>query len=168
MARPMLKQNQKAPIRALQNLINQLKKPMNIARYSPNSLKGFDALFGDTFAGLSPFSRIASFFDKSLSENRGIAADLYEDENSYYVRLEMPGVNKEEVNVQLNGDTLSVSFDRVVKDNGKGESRTSYHRMLTAPKGADGGKISAALNDGILTVTMPKAEEVKPRTIKVD
>ena len=141
---------------------------MNLVRYTPSSLRDFDSLFGDAFAGLSPFSRIASFLENSSNGNRGIAADLYEDEGAYYVRLEMPGVKKNEVNVELDGNRLAVSFDRVVKEDGSGESSTSYHRKLTVPKGADGGRIAATLSDGILTVTMPKAEETKPRTIKVD
>ena len=140
---------------------------MNLVRYTPSSLRGFDSLFSDAFAGLSPFSRIASFLENSSHGNRGIAADLYEDEGAYYVRLEIPGVKKSEVNVELDGDKLTVAFDRVAKES-KDESSTSYQRKLTVPKGADGGKIAATLADGILTVTMPKAEETKPRTIKID
>lgn len=140
---------------------------MNIMRYSPRSLGGFDSIFSEALSGLSPFSRFASFGDRSLADTRGIAADLFEDEERYYVRLEMPGVKRNEIKVELDGDMLSVSFDKVVSDDGKQESSTSYHRKMTVPDGCEPGKITAALQDGILTVTMPKAEERKPKTIEV-
>ena len=141
---------------------------MNIMRYTPRALSDFDSLFGEAFSGLSPFSRFASFADRSLAGKRGIAADLFEDENHFYVRLEMPGVKRNEVKVELDGDVLEVSFDKVVGKDGNEESRTSYHRKMTVPDGCEAGKITASLTDGILTVTMPKVEERRPRSIEVN
>ncbi len=140
---------------------------MNIMRYSPRSLSGFDSLFSDALSGLSPLSRFASFSDQPLNGPRGIAADLYEDDGHFYVRLEMPGAKRNEIKVELDGDLLSISFDKVVGGEGDGESRTSYLRKMSVPVGCAAAKITAALKDGLLTVTMPKAEERKPKTIEV-
>ena len=140
---------------------------MKIMRYTPRTLGGFDSLFGDVLSGLSPFSRLAAFSDPLHENSRGIAADLFEDDHNYFVRLEMPGVKRDEVKVELDGDMLAVSFDKVATEEGKGESKSSFHRKMSVPDGCDAGEITASLSDGILTVTMPKAEEQKPKTIEV-
>ncbi len=122
------------------------------------SFGSFDRLF-DLAAGLRSRS--------SVPGDGGIAADLYEDEDHYYARVDMPGVKKDQVELSLDDSLLSVSFQRKPEDGDEHQEDVSFSRSLTVPDGIDAEKVSAKLEDGVLTVSLPKAEERKPRSIKV-
>ena len=143
---------------------------MKLTRYDyPKLLGGFDDWFADPFSRSGNLSRLLEgFFDRpELSGDSRLATDIYEDAENYYARFEIPGVKKEELNVEVDGGVLTVGFNRKVEEDTRGET-TSFRRAIRLPEGVDAGKITAKLVDGILTVTVAKAEERKPRTIEVD
>jgi HSP20 family protein len=119
--------------------------------------------------GGSSFDRVGSLFDDIFAAAPGFsqpAADLYEDEHHFFARFELPGLKKDEVDVELENSVLTVSNVKSEKTD-KSESRASFQRSISVPDGVDLVKVTAALQDGVLTVTMPKAEARKPRQITV-
>lgn len=109
-----------------------------------------------------------------LFERWGPAVDLYEDKDNITVTAELPGLKQEEIDVSLEGRTLSISGERKRDETqGKGESYRAeryygrFHRSITLPQTVDAARISASYKDGILSVRLPKAEESKPKRIEV-
>lgn len=102
------------------------------------------------------------------------AVDLFEDKDNFTVRAELPGMKKEEIELSLHEGALSISGERKREEKSKhGESYREerffgkFHRSVALPKAVAGEKVTAAYKDGILTITLPKAEEVKPKQIEV-
>ena len=103
--------------------------------------------------------------------------DIREDNDHFYVEAELPGYKKEEIDITLENQTLTIAAERrfeTKQDNGgKGElllHERRYSRFLrsfTLPPTVDEGSVNAKLADGVLTVTINKREETKPRKIKV-
>lgn len=103
------------------------------------------------------------------------ALNISEDESNIYVRAEVPGTKKEELEIFIEGDTLTIKGER--RDHAAGE-KISYHRQeisygrfnraVTMPTRIDSGKIKATGKNGILTIVLPKSEETKPRRITIE
>ncbi len=100
--------------------------------------------------------------------------DIFETDEGLTVVLEMPGVGKDQVSVDVEDERLAIEgridfsnyaqLDPVYTEYNVGH----YRRSFTLPDKVDLDKISADLKDGVLTVHLPKAEEVKPRKIPVN
>jgi len=102
------------------------------------------------------------------------ALDVYQDKDNVYVRCELPGMKREEIDISLHDGMLSISGERKREEEFKeGESFRSeryfgrFHRAVTLPTGVNATKVHAAYKDGILTITCPKSEEAKPKHIEV-
>ena len=100
--------------------------------------------------------------------------DVYEDKDKITVRAELPGMKKEDIEISLQGDTLTIAGERKQEEKREeGEMYRSeiyfgrFQRSITLPARVDPNKIQAVYKDGILTVTLPKSEEAKPKQIKV-
>lgn len=107
---------------------------------------------------------------------RGFPVDIYETDNDYIVEASMPGMKAEEIQITAVGDTLTIRANterEQVKKEDKGAyvRRERYSgeimRTVELPSLIDANKVEAAYKDGILTLRVPKAEEVKPKTITV-
>jgi HSP20 family protein len=102
------------------------------------------------------------------------ALDLAESSRELVVMAELPGVKKEDVRVTLQDGVLNISGERHQKTLPE-ESRWhrtevesgKFHRSVELPTAVDESAVSAELKDGILRIVVPKAEEVRPREIKV-
>lgn len=102
------------------------------------------------------------------------AIDVVEEADKFSVKVELPGVKEEDVNVSITGDTLTIEGEKraesEVKRTGYYYSETSYgsfSRSITIPSTIDTGKIEADYDKGVLEITLPKAPEVKPKKITV-
>lgn len=100
--------------------------------------------------------------------------DVYEDKDNLIVRAELPGMNKEDIDISLHDNAITISGER--KNEKKYEhGKTSrderffgrFTRSVSLPKQVDGSRVKASYKDGLLTVTLPKAEEAKPRQIQI-
>lgn len=139
---------------------------------------------------LSPFDRLTDLrdeinrlFEAPFGEAAGEtefftgwtpALDVYEDKNHLLVKVELPGMKKEDLQLSLHDNTLTISGERK-SERKEGETESSrterffgrFQRTVTLPKPVDTGKVNARYKDGILTVTMAKTEECKPKQIEV-
>ena len=102
------------------------------------------------------------------------AIDVVEKEDKFLVKVELPGVKEEDVNVTITGGMLTIEGEKKaeseVKKKGYYYSETSYgsfSRSITIPSTVDAGKIEANFDKGILEINLPKAPEVKPKKIPV-
>lgn len=122
--------------------------------------------------GFDPFKKLAE-------ENWSLATwsptcDIYENDNEIVVKAELPEVKKEDVNVSIDNNILTIRGERKFSEETKKEN---YHRLersygeffrsFTLPAFVDAGKVNAEFKDGMLRVTMPKREEAKPKQIEV-
>ena len=103
------------------------------------------------------------------------ALDVYEDKDHVFVRAEVPGMKKEEIEISLHEGVLTLSGERKLeKEYEKAESHRTerfvgrFQRSISLPAPVDGGKVRATYKHGILAITLPKAEEAKPRQITVN
>ncbi len=136
---------------------------MKLIRYDYPALpsaRDFDRLLNEFWTG---FPRFGGLFETAPAPR--IAADLYENEGSVLARFELPGFKKEEIGVQLENSVLTVSVER--KGEKEGESSFSASRSVSLPDGLDPEAVSAKYEDGVLSVTLPKRPEVKPRLIAI-
>lgn len=102
------------------------------------------------------------------------AVDLYEDRDKLVVKIEVPGMKKEDIDVSLHDGVLAISGERKSEEKYvKGETHRSerfvgrFSRALSLPVAVQADKTSANYQDGILTISLPKAEEAKPKQIQV-
>jgi HSP20 family protein len=103
------------------------------------------------------------------------SVDVFEDENSYLIKLELPEINREEVKVNLNENRLTITGERRLENE---EKRDSYHRIersygqfyrsFALPPNVNAEAIKAQFKDGMLRLTLPKKEEAKPKQIEVN
>jgi HSP20 family protein len=102
--------------------------------------------------------------------------DVYETQNDVVVKAVMPGVKADEINISVDRDVLTLRGETKSEVEEKDDERnyhfreirySRYGRSLRLPTLVDSDKAKAEFEDGILTLTLPKAEAVKPRTISV-
>jgi HSP20 family protein len=122
-----------------------------------------DSLFGSFLSGTEPFfSRVYP------------ALNLSEKENNLLVRAELPGVKPESLDISVVEGRLQISGERKIDVE---EQNIGYHRRereagffrrtIALPTRVDPGKVSASMKNGVLTITLPKSEEAKPKKITV-
>jgi len=137
-----------------------------------------------TFGRLSELrNEIDRLFESPLNELTGTsqllsgwtpALDVYEEKDSFVVKAELPGMKKEDIEVSFHDGSLSLSGER--KCETKHEDAEVYRaerffgrfqRTISLPAAVAADKIKAAYKDGVLTITLPKTEEAKPKQIDV-
>ena len=100
--------------------------------------------------------------------------DVFQDKDHVFVKCELPGMKKEDIQISLHENTLTLSGERKQEREVKeGDSYRSerffgrFHRSVTLPVPVQGNAVKAQYREGILAVSLPKAEEAKPRQIEV-
>ncbi len=100
--------------------------------------------------------------------------DVHEDENGYQVDLELPGLSREDVVVTFEDGRLTVSGERKFEEERKEKNLHrierrygSFSRSFSFPSQVESEKITASHENGLLTVTLPKSEEIKPKKIEI-
>jgi len=146
---------------------------MPITKYSP-----FDtAEFEDFPAGLRVFQdSLSRLFSEPASRPWSPAVDIFETENELVLKADMPDVDPKNVAIQMENHTLTLKGERKFESengNAKGYHRIerSYGKFVRAfslPDTVEGDKVKADYKQGVLTITLPKKEVAKPRTINVE
>jgi HSP20 family protein len=162
-------------------IIKERRLIMTLIRYQSPELSPWSA--ADRLSNLR--DELNSFFELPFSSSLARAGqlfsgwspalDLYEGNDNVTAIVELPGMRKEEIEISLHDGTLTVSGERKRESSSNGDKaeRTeryvgTFRRSIALPTRVDANKVSATYRDGILTVTLPKAEEVKPKQIQVN
>ena len=102
------------------------------------------------------------------------AMDLLETADHFVLRADLPGMTQDDVKIELEDSTLTVSGERKSEHEDKQEGYYrverafgSFSRSLTLPKGIDGDAVNASFDNGVLEIRIPKPEERKPRRIAI-
>ncbi len=129
----------------------------------------FRSLFGSDLRGF-----FEPFYDEAgipVREGFLPAIDVFHDDEKVTIRVEAPGVQKEDLDVHVEGDLLTISGKKEHVESSnyhKIESRCgTFHRLITLPHTVDREKIAATYKDGVLTLTLPLTPEAKLRQIEV-
>ncbi|MBW8781777.1 MAG: Hsp20/alpha crystallin family protein [Verrucomicrobia bacterium] len=143
---------------------------MRIVRYNHPSSRSL-APMRSPWSGLE--TEMDRLFEASLGEFSGalnvsrFPVDLYEDKDNTYVRAELPGIDRSDLNVELVDGYLNIRATRKTREDGR-EEAFALSRSVSVPDAeVQTDKISATYENGILTVTLPKREEAKPRKVSV-
>jgi HSP20 family protein len=149
------------------------------------NLVGWQPLRWEPFGGLEKIqSRINELFDETFGRPRSPAAasmgawyppvDILESKDGYLIRAELPGMKKDDFHVEYREGNLSLSGEKKFEEPANGVEyqrveRTAgkFSRSFYLPQSVKHAEITATYRDGILEVTVPKAEEAKPKQIEV-
>ncbi|MFO7742397.1 MAG: Hsp20/alpha crystallin family protein [Anaerolineae bacterium] len=103
-----------------------------------------------------------------------LAVDMYETDEDVVVKASVPGIDPEDLDISITGDTLTIrgesrAEEEVEEDNYIYRERRygAFSRAVTVPTSVEADKAEAEFEDGVLTLRLPKTEEVKPKAIKV-
>jgi HSP20 family protein len=103
------------------------------------------------------------------------AVDLQETKDDLVLKVEVPGVREKDVSVSITGDLLTIKGERRWEDESKNQkflhverAYGQFERMIQLPLAVQADKVKATYRDGVLEITLPKAESLKPREIKID
>jgi HSP20 family protein len=132
-----------------------------------------DNLFNLAFGG-SKDSKEENGLESQSPEDWYPAVDVYEDKDNLQVTAELPGLKKEDIEISLHEGFLNLAGERKQAEKQEGaevyraERRAGrFHRSINLPCRVEADKITATYNEGVLTVTLPKAEEAKPKQIPI-
>lgn len=113
-------------------------------------------------------SEIDRMFESALADFAAPASaprfpvDLYEDKDNTYVRAELPGVSRDAINVEMVEGYLNINASRK-----QGDESFSLSRSIAIPETVQADEVVATHENGVLTVTLPKQEQAKPRKIAI-
>ena len=149
-------------------LIRYQTSPLYAPASNPSLLDEMDRLFDVAFPALSSFQRGTGFDLQGQ-----FPVDLYQDKDAFTVRAELPGFRKEDISLDLADGILTVTGHQKIEAragqaNGESVQERRVTRALSVPENIAVDKIAAAYENGVLTITLPKREEVKPRQIAID
>lgn len=148
-----------------------------MANITPRSFRGrtspWEAGFGNLF---DEFLRPVRWVEEATSEELTPAIDIREREHDYVVHTDLPGVKKEDIDVNLENGVLTITAESRSEAREEQDGRLlrqerrygRYQRSLRLGNQVDAGKVQASYRDGVLELVLPKAEEVKPKKISVN
>ena len=136
-----------------------------------NAMTSVQNRLNELFRGLAGFP----FEDEGLTTTAWMPrVDIFETPDAVQISCDMPGVPKEQVKVTTEGNVLTISGERRLEHE---DQREGYHRVertygafersFTLPRNVDPSGVSAQYRDGVLTLTLPKRPEAKPRQIEI-
>lgn len=143
---------------------------MSIVRFKSNPVvPTFDRLFRNIFN-----DDFDGFFVKPLNNNFSPAVNVVEGKENFRLEFAVPGFAKNDFNVKLDNNLLTVSAEKKNEASKEDENYTmrefshaSFSRTFTMPETVDASKIAAEYNDGILKLVLPKKEEVKQKSLEI-
>ena len=138
----------------------------------------------------NPFQEFENLLDRYNKSNGGVlrkadsdlsfadwapSVDIEEDAERYLIKADLPGVDKEDIDVKLENGMLSIrgekSTETETDKGGKHHRRERFHgtfaRSFTLPDSIDADKVDAAYKDGVLTLAIPKKDKAKPKSIDI-
>jgi HSP20 family protein len=142
------------PVREFSTMVDRMNRMNRVFRESYNPEGPEDALTTTSFAP---------------------PVDIYEDEHTITLKLEVPGIDEKDIDVRIESNTLTVHGERNIEKEEKEENFRrverqygSFTRSFTLPSSVDAGQVSADYNQGLLKIKLAKKAEAKPKQIKVN
>lgn len=136
-------------------------RDMNMLREKMNRL------FEDAFTGRGEEREIAT-------STWSPAVDIFENENELVLTAEIPGIDEKDLEIKIEDNTLTLKGERKFEKETKEEnyhrierSYGSFYRAFTLPHSVDAEKVQAEHENGVLKISMPKRQELKPRTVRI-
>jgi HSP20 family protein len=158
--------------------VRSKEKLMTLERWRPRVLRPWraseemDRLMEEAFSGWPFGMRWRRLPAEEMAWAPSI--DMYEKEDSFIVRAEIPGVKKEDVDISIRGEMLTIKGERKAEAQVKEEEYHrcevcygSFSRSLSLPAAVDSDKVEATYEDGMLEIRLPKAKEAMPTRIQV-
>lgn len=145
---------------------------MTIARFHPlpdvvSLREAMDRLFEDSFIRPSMWSGLPN-------GQIAVPVDLWEDQNSYHLRADLPGLTAEDIDINVTADSVSIAGEMKGQSDVTGdgwlrqERRVGkFQRAFSLPTQLDSNKVEATFENGVLTLVLAKAEAVRPKQIKI-
>ena len=140
---------------------------MTLVRANRNMFPSFSGLFDDFFNTELGDWRRGNYSPDNTTLPK---VNIKEDDNAYVVEMAAPGMTKKDFYIKLDRNLLTISSEKNEENKEGGDKYTkrefayySFQRSFTLPDSADGEKIGASYEDGILMVNIPKKEEAKPK-----
>jgi HSP20 family protein len=149
-------------------------KERSVARRDPFAeLADWRPFFGPLL-GREGRNLLEEVWGRSAAGRLAPSVDISEDDENYIVTAELPGTKREDVTVELEDDVLTIRGEKRNERDEKKEKRRiversygTFSRSFTLPANADGEKVSAKFDNGVLTVTIAKRPETKPRVVDI-
>jgi len=152
---------------------------MRLVRYTYPNYRSFVPVLGSL--ARSPWPGLENEIDRLFESALPVPVsrfpvDLFEDQANAYVRAELPGVSRDDINVELADGVITVTATRKTPATEgpadstgaqPAEKSTSVTRSVTLPYEVQADKVGATYENGVLTVTLPKREEAQPKKITV-
>jgi HSP20 family protein len=131
---------------------------------APSLLDEIDALTGETWDSWNPFKYVGNLLPQT---------DLYEEKGNLVMKAELPGISEKELDITLEGDRLTVKAEKKEETvenathHACGRYYGQYFRSVTLPYPVKEEGVLATMENGVLEIRMPKAEETKAKKIEV-
>jgi HSP20 family protein len=126
----------------------------------------------------APVNRLATIFDRFFNDDlfaplatrshATMPISMWEDENNFHVEVDAPGMTDKDIDVTVHADELVIRGERQSEDKGNGYNTRRYGKFeqrISLPGAVQADKVEGKLANGVLSLTCPKNEEVKPRKI---
>ena len=142
-------------------------KPLNA-----NDTNTFDLLDKFFEFGLNGADKARNFLNPVFQQGDAFETvyqvKLHEDDDNYHAELDLPGVKKKDVQIEIDEGNLIINASRKDPFSNDDEKLIKYKRTLRLGKQVDSTSISATLEDGVLQIKLPKMKKAKSRTVKIN
>lgn len=140
---------------------------MKLIRYSDRN--EWESIFGDSFRAFAPLLRAAHTPRATATSRPDYAgAAWFEDAANYYARVDVPGVKRENLHLDVEDGFLRLRHEQEKTGDGAVVSSSRFEQVLRCPDGIRADAIEARLSDGVLELTLPKEESRKPVSITIN
>ena len=151
---------------------------MTLVKFNPvRDLIDFEREFNKMFNSLENRYGISKSKDVDTEYENAVwmpLTDIYENKDNFSLKIDLPGIKKEDVKISFANGKLNISGERLQEEETKDatshrieRSYGKYFRSFNLPELIQADKINAEFNNGQLTITIPKAEEAKPKEIEI-
>jgi len=138
----------------------------NLAPYSP-----MRSMLDDFF---TTSSLVDEVFNQSFS-SKNLFVDLWEEDDNFFVKMAMPGVDKDSINITTSEDSVTIKGHTKQEEKKNDDKKRFYYKTMESsfeqtfnlPTRVDGDKAEALYENGVLKLTLPKSEEAKPKKIEI-
>jgi len=126
-----------------------------------------------------PFNRLDTWFDRFLGDDGGslgrmwteMPVTLWHDEDHFFIEAELPGMTDNDVDVTVHNGMVTIRGERKPEEGRQylynGRSYGRFERVITLPEVVKADDVQATMKDGILSITLPKSPEAKPKKISL-